>query len=632
MTASPELELESRSNCRRCGVPIPYPGTGRPAVWCLEHDPHNANRANRRRAIDPRPREERPDRGALLIVGLSPRRKLLAWREWERRVAAGELAAPSGRPTFKRPTERTDGDHFAAFCRLLQHTKGPFAGRTFELEQWELEHVREALRFDDEGQRIYRFVLLGIPRKNGKSTFVAAVALYLGSPVEGEPEPEVLLTAGSKDQAGPLFNQARRFIEKAPPLRYDYSPLKIEIQRTDDSGGVVKRLSADGKLHHGANPNGTAADELHGWVTPKQVEMWAALTTAEGARESAIFYAITTAGSNLETILGAQYRGARDSPLRVDRPEWGSAGFEVRDEAAGMLVQWYGLDGSKVTDVDPNLRFTDADAWAELVDEFVRANPASWRTRERLEADLIDRRQDGSTKIRLYGNGWTAAQARWVPESDWRRLAEADDPTEEQLLEELEELADRGIGVAIGVDAARTRDTSAVGWAWLDESGRKHLRVRVWTVRRDVRAHVYSTGRRIRNSDLRDYIAGPIASRVAVLGVLYDERYFSSEADELEEDGFTVVEMHQGQPEMEAAWNGFYDDVLDEAIAHPNDPVLNAHVAAAAGEKVERGWRVRKLRATSPIDGLAAGVMAAYGAGTLAELADTSGGLTVLGR
>jgi phage terminase large subunit-like protein len=568
-------------------------------------------------------------------IGETPRRRLLAWLEWERAAADGRVAAPSGRPAFPRPTERTDGEHFAAFCRLLRHTKGSFAGRPFELEAWEREFCGELLRFDDQGRRVYRIGLLGIPRKNGKTTLVAAIALYLGSPCEAEPEPEVLLTAGSKDQAGPLFKQAARFIEKGDPvLEHDFDPLATTILRRDGSAGTIVRLSSDGKLHHGANPNGTAVDELHAWITPKQVEMWAALTTAEGARDDPVMAVITTAGHNLETILGELYRAARESPLVELRPEFGAGGFEMRDPEAGMLVQWYGVDAQTVTAVEPELRFTDPEAWAQLVDAFVAANPAEHRSRARLERDLIDRRQDGPTKIRLYGNGWTTAKARWISDVDWYRARELEleaGPTQERLLDELEAVAEQGYAAAVGVDAARTRDTSAVGWCWKDDEGLYHVRARVWSVRRDAPAHVHVDGRRIRNGELRDFIRGPIASRVPVLGVFYDERFFSSEADELDDDGFVVVEMHQGQVEMETAWNAFYDDV-PELVRHPADHVLTAHVQAAAGEKAERGWRVRKLRATSPIDALAAVVMARHGAASLDYTPDDGGGLLVLGR
>jgi hypothetical protein len=61
----------------------------------------------------------------------------------------------------------------------------------------------------------------------------------------------------------------------------------------------------------------------------------------------------------------------------------------------------------------------------------------------------------------------------------------------------------------------------------------------------------------------------------------------------------TVVEMHQGKPEMQAAWDGFYEAIHEGArpeVLHDGDPVFAAHAKAAIGMKTERGWRCRRSR------------------------------------
>ena len=54
------------------------------------------------------------------------------------------------------------------FAANFVHTKGPAAGRAFELEDWQRAFVDEFYKRDEEGRRIYRLGVLGVPRGNGK--------------------------------------------------------------------------------------------------------------------------------------------------------------------------------------------------------------------------------------------------------------------------------------------------------------------------------------------------------------------------------------------------------------------------------------------------------------------------------
>src|SRR5690554_6427932 len=76
------------------------------------------------------------------------------------------------------------------FRTELRHSKGRRAGRPFELLPWQERIVRDlfgTLRYD--GRRQYRTAYIEIPRKAGKSTLSAGIALTLL--LEGEPGGEV---------------------------------------------------------------------------------------------------------------------------------------------------------------------------------------------------------------------------------------------------------------------------------------------------------------------------------------------------------------------------------------------------------------------------------------------------------
>ncbi len=70
-----------------------------------------------------------------------------------------------------------------------------------------------------------------------------------------------------------------------------------------------------------------------------------------------------------------------------------------------------------------------------------------------------------------------------------------------------------------------------------------------------------------------------------------------------------MVELIQASGPMAKAWQALYQAVMEKRIVHDGDPDLASHVEAAAADKTERGWQVRKLK-SKKIDALVAAAMA----------------------
>jgi phage terminase large subunit-like protein len=93
------------------------------------------------------------------------------------------------------------------FRKFLRHSKGQFAGKPFELLDWQWEGVIRPLfgwRRPD-GTRRFRRAYIEIPKKNGKSTLCAGIALYLLTK-DNEPGAEVYSAAADRDQASALYS------------------------------------------------------------------------------------------------------------------------------------------------------------------------------------------------------------------------------------------------------------------------------------------------------------------------------------------------------------------------------------------------------------------------------------------
>lgn len=498
------------------------------------------------------------------------------------------------------------GEHFARFCAtyLRHHQRvpgGPKPGSPFELVEYQREFFNEALEVDDGGSRAWSTAVMVIPRKNGKTTINSALALYFCSPADGEEMPEVILAAAAKKQAGKLYDHARAFIDHpryaVPALRALFLAGASEL-RCPAMGGKIERVAGDGDNNHSLDPSAVVADELHTWSTPKQCENWRALTTADGGRLDPLVVGISTEGADDDNELARLLeRVVEGDATEVEHRRPGLTIY--RDRGSRILVFVYAVSSSA----------TLAD-----IDEFMQANPAPWRTRERVAQDLANRRNDEPTRLRLYGNRRGAGAGRWI----------ADD--------KIDQLVARGSGVEIpakaaqvvvAVDGAISRDTTACSWSWRSPGGLIVQRSRVWSCREDRPHDVFVPGGRLDNDLVRDYILENLVPAFGVELVFYDERYFETQAKDLSDQGLMCVEMHQGKTEMRAAWDEYYHDVHEgtaPTIALGGEPrslaTLRQHIRNAVGSLTDRGWYVTKKGGKNSIlviDGLASCVMGAYG-------------------
>jgi len=90
------------------------------------------------------------------------------------------------------------------FCK---HSKGKWIGKPVILDLWQKAIIQTIFGFlDENGNRKYKEVLLIVGRKNGKSTLLSAIALYMLF-ADGEGGAQVCCVASKKDQAKIVFNE-----------------------------------------------------------------------------------------------------------------------------------------------------------------------------------------------------------------------------------------------------------------------------------------------------------------------------------------------------------------------------------------------------------------------------------------
>jgi len=186
---------------------------------------------------------------------------------------------------------------FLRYCSMtaqLRHFKGEFAGQPIHLEDWELFIAANIFGWyrKDTRSRRYQYADVYVPRKNGKTTFAATIAIFLLY-FDGEPAAEVYAAAVDKEQAKICFDTAKELIRNSPlaPL-FDIYRGSIAVTKT---ASAFKPLTKDTKNKDGLNPHAAICDERHAWKTN---EIYDVIKTGIGARKQPLVFSISTAGTD----------------------------------------------------------------------------------------------------------------------------------------------------------------------------------------------------------------------------------------------------------------------------------------------------------------------------------------------
>ena len=192
----------------------------------------------------------------------------------------------------------------------LRQSKGRWANEPLVLLPWQAFCVGSVFGWKKKtGLRRFRTSYIEVARKQGKSTISAGIALILLA-FDGEEGAEVYAAATKRDQAKIVWSEAESMVLKTPALR---KKIKIVPSRAnmhiEDKRSKFEALGADSDSLDGLNVHGAIIDELHAHRDRKVVDV---LETASGAREQPLFWYITTAGVDEESIYTETHGLARD--------------------------------------------------------------------------------------------------------------------------------------------------------------------------------------------------------------------------------------------------------------------------------------------------------------------------------
>lgn len=188
--------------------------------------------------------------------------------------------------------------------RFCKHSKGEWAGQPVRLELFQKAFISALFGFVDSetGLRKYREAFFMVARKNGKSTMLAGIALYMLL-ADGEAGAEVYSVATKKDQAKIIFDEVCHMVSQSPYLRKHIKKRKSDLYFSA-SMSKLQPLGKNSDTLDGLNSSCVILDEAH---AVKDRNLYEVMKQSQSARTQPLFVTITTAGTVRECIFDDMY-------------------------------------------------------------------------------------------------------------------------------------------------------------------------------------------------------------------------------------------------------------------------------------------------------------------------------------
>ncbi len=176
-------------------------------------------------------------------------------------------------------------------------------GIPFKMEPFQKAIVEMAFGFvDGDGNRRFQEVLCILGRKNGKSSLLSALELYMLI-ADKEGAPQVYNVANSEDQAKLAFNSAIRILRQSKALQR-YAHKRAEDVYCARNLGFIRPLTSQVRNLDGLDVHFAVIDELSAIVNP---DLYDLVKQGMSAREQPMIFIITTNGFVRNGIFDDRY-------------------------------------------------------------------------------------------------------------------------------------------------------------------------------------------------------------------------------------------------------------------------------------------------------------------------------------
>ena len=490
--------------------------------------------------------------------------------------------------------DKAAADYAVRFIECLAHTKGTWAGKPFELIDWQERIIRDLFGIlKPNGYRQFNTAYIEIPKKNGKSELAAAVALLLCCG-DGEERAEVYGCAADRQQAAIVFDVAADMVRMCPALNKRVKILTSQKRIVyTPTNSFYQVLSAEAYSKHGFNIHGVVFDELH---TQPNRKLFDVMTKGSGdARMQPLYFLITTAGTDTNSICYEQHQKAKDilEGRKIDKTFYPVIYGAADDADWTSPAVWKSSN--------PSLGETIGMDKVEAACESAKQNPGE---------------ENSFRQLRL--NQWVKQTVRWMPMHRWDACKVDFD---ESFLEgrvcygglDLSSTTDITAFVLVFPPTAEDDHYYILPYFWLPEETldlrvrRDHVPYDLW----ERQGYLLTTEGNVVHYGFIENFIEELGTRFNIREIAFDRWGAVQMSQNLEGLGFTLVQFGQGYRDMSPPTKELMKLTLEQKIAHNGHPVLRWNMDNIFIKRDPAGnIKPDKEKSTEKIDGTVATIMA----------------------
>ena len=499
---------------------------------------------------------------------------------------AAESVQDGSKYTFDEEKANRPIEFIERFCR---HSKGEWAGQPVRLELFQKAFIQALFGFVGKktGLRRFREAFFLVGRKNGKSTLLAGLALYMLI-ADGEGGAEVYSTATKYAQARLLFDECHNMVKQSPDLSRHIKKRKSDLYYVP-SMAKLQPLSRNSDSLDGLNASFVIMDELHG---VKDRNLYEVMRQSQSARRQPLLVMITTAGTVRECIFDDMYNRA-----------CAVADGTITDDT--FLPILYELDRRN--------EWMEPGAW-------MKANPSLGAIKKTDDLTIKVQRAK-QNPVELSGVLCKEFNIRETVRSAWLSF-DAINCTDTFDMEEF-----RGAYCIGGVDLSITTDLTCASLLMMKRgSDKKYIAQMYWLPADSLQEHVkrdkipydkwfergllrLCAGNSISYSDVTQWFVDMVKQyELFPAWVYYDSysaRYF---VEEMQMQGFNMVRCIQGAKTLSLPMQMLGTDLQAHRVNYNNNPILK-WCLTNTGIQTDRNGNIVPVKNQSPkqrIDGTAA--------------------------
>jgi phage terminase large subunit-like protein len=472
--------------------------------------------------------------------------------------------------------------------RFCKHSKGEWAGKPVLLELFQKAYISALFGFVDKdtGLRQYKESMFYVARKNGKSTMLSGIALYMLI-ADGEGGADIFSVATKKEQANLIFDETHNMIKQSEYLRKHIRKRKADLF-FEATFSKFQALGKNSNTLDGLNAHLVIMDELHGIADRNLYEV---MKQSQSARKQPLMVMITTAGTLRECIFDDMYNYATKIVDGV-----------IEDDT--FLPILYELDARE--------EWKKPEAWP-------KANPALG-TIKKLD-DLIQKVERAKhNQNDLNGLLVKDFNIRDTIHSAWLTF---DDINNEETFK-LEDF--KGSYCIGGADLSKTGDLTAATILLMDpKTEKRFIHQMYWLPLENFNERVTKDkipydkwyeqgllrlcqGNTIRYSDVTAWFLEIVNDySITPLWVYYDSWSAKYWVDEMEQNGFIMERCIQGAKTLSLPMQQMGADLQAKKINYNNSPILKWNLTNT-GIETDRNGNIVPIKALAPkmrIDGTA---------------------------